>query len=91
MNDEGITCECGSFVVYNGYVYAHWYENILFTCNNCGKQYNIKKGKVTPVQVEENDLERVVSQRVITDDDIDASLKEFLQNARKACDREDVQ
>lgn len=37
----GVQCSCGEFNAFPGYVYAHAYEELTFTCN-CGLQYSIR-------------------------------------------------
>lgn len=49
MNDrrklpEGFTCKCGFVVKYPAYVYAHWRDVLIYTCEGCGKKYSIVCG-----------------------------------------------
>jgi len=40
---KGISCECGKFNEYPAYVYAHWKDDLTFTCE-CGRKYSILEG-----------------------------------------------
>lgn len=42
---QGLTCKCGKYEKYPAYVYAHWYETLIFTCVDCGRQYRIREGR----------------------------------------------
>ena len=52
MGDEpkGFTCECGEPHVYGVYVYAHWQEDLVHTCEKCSAKHNIRRGYATLVQ-----------------------------------------
>lgn len=41
---KGFTCECGQFHRYGSYVYAHWRERLVHTCEQCGAKHNILLG-----------------------------------------------
>lgn len=39
----GYTCECGEFNKYPMYVYAHWRDVLVHSCD-CGRKYSIVCG-----------------------------------------------
>ena len=43
---KGIQCSCGKFEPYVAYVYAHRWEELIFTCD-CGKKYEIQNLEYT--------------------------------------------
>lgn len=46
--EEGFTCtKCGTFNRYPSYVYAHWYEELIHTCD-CKQKHRIKNGRAFP-------------------------------------------
>lgn len=44
---KGFTCECGKFHEFGVWVFAHWYEDLVHTCPECGAKHDILKGKAT--------------------------------------------
>lgn len=42
---KGFTCECGQEHEYSGYVYAHWDIQLVKTCEECGREYTILRGR----------------------------------------------
>jgi hypothetical protein len=40
---SGFTCECGVYHKYPAYVYAHWREELVHSCD-CGRKHNICVG-----------------------------------------------
>lgn len=45
---KGIDCACGKHAPFGPYVYAHWRETLLFTCDGCGKRYLVLNGLARP-------------------------------------------
>lgn len=45
----GFTCDCGEVVRYSAYVYAHWSEPLIYTCD-CKRRYEIRRGKATKLK-----------------------------------------
>ena len=43
---EGMTCECGKYEKYPAYIYAHWDDPVIYTCE-CGIAYVIFRGRAT--------------------------------------------
>jgi len=43
---EGFTCECGKFHEFGAYVMAHTHEELIHTCDNCGRQHGTKQLRV---------------------------------------------
>ncbi len=41
----GFTCTCGTAHKFPPYVYAHFDERLIHTCDNCGAKHSILKGK----------------------------------------------
>lgn len=41
---KGFTCFCGVFYKYPAYVYAHWKDELVFTCPDCHNKYLIIEG-----------------------------------------------
>lgn len=46
---EGLSCTCGHFHPFGGWVYAHWYIEVVFTCPKCKKKYDLKEGVATEI------------------------------------------
>lgn len=44
---KGITCACGEFSAFTGYVYAHWRDVLQLTCPICGRKYETCAGMAT--------------------------------------------
>jgi len=44
---KGFTCECGKQHDYPAYVYAHWDVPLVHTCDKCGRQHDVLRGKAT--------------------------------------------
>lgn len=42
----GHICECGKFHKWSAYVYAHYTEDIIHTCPNCGSMNMICNGRI---------------------------------------------
>jgi hypothetical protein len=47
---SGFTCDCGVTHKYPGYVYAHWRNKIVHTCDRCERKHNILMGKATLIK-----------------------------------------
>ena len=47
---KGIDCECGEHSAFSVWVYAHWDEDLIFTCDKCKKKYALKRGVATPMR-----------------------------------------
>lgn len=45
---KGITCECGHFMPFGAWVYAHWHEDLVATCEACGRKYSLRRGIARP-------------------------------------------
>ena len=43
---KGFECRCGKFNEFPAYVFAHWREDLVFTCA-CGRTYGIMQGRAT--------------------------------------------
>jgi len=41
---KGILCECGHYDEFTGYVYAHWRDSLIYTCQICGRKYSVIMG-----------------------------------------------
>ena len=37
-------CECGMVHPLCGYVAAHWHDELIHTCSNCGRKHSICNG-----------------------------------------------
>jgi len=48
---KGVHCECGKFEPFTAYVYAHWRDQLTFTCSTCGRKYNIVCGTTELIHV----------------------------------------
>ena len=44
---KGFTCECGKEHKYPAYVFAHWRVELVFTCPECQRKYDIYAGTAT--------------------------------------------
>ncbi len=44
---EGFNCECGEHHDFGAWVAAHWDEELIHTCNNCGRSHTLHKGHIT--------------------------------------------
>ena len=44
-DDKGFTCECGVRENYPAYVFAHWDNDLIFTCG-CKRKYSVLRGIV---------------------------------------------
>jgi hypothetical protein len=44
-DEKGFSCQCGKRHDHPGYVYAHFREGIVHTCD-CGRKHTIKNGVV---------------------------------------------
>jgi transcription elongation factor Elf1 len=42
---KGFTCRCGRYEEFSVYVYAHWNEELKFTCEKCGRVYAVYAGQ----------------------------------------------
>lgn len=42
---NGLICECGRQEMFPPYVYAHWDDEMTFTCPDCGQEYRVRKGR----------------------------------------------
>jgi len=49
---EGFTCECGKEHKFPTYVYAHWRELLIHTCDVCGAKHEICAGAVNLISSE---------------------------------------
>lgn len=43
---EGFVCECGKFHAFGVYVMAHWNDCLTHTCDECGNQHTVCRGRV---------------------------------------------
>ena len=43
---RGVTCVCGRFEKFSGYVYAHWTTPLIYTCGTCERKYSVLAGEV---------------------------------------------
>jgi len=43
-NPKGFTCECGEYIQYSGYVYAHWNDVLTHICEKCKRKHVIIQG-----------------------------------------------
>lgn len=48
---NGFICNCGLNINYPLYVYAHWNNEIFFTCPECKRIYQINRGVSILVKV----------------------------------------
>ena len=48
---KGFKCQCGAFHVFSGWVFAHWAEDLVHTCEGCGRKHSIERGKATMIPV----------------------------------------
>jgi uncharacterized Zn-finger protein len=46
---KGFACQCGKEHVYPPYVFAHWDEQLFFTCPGCAQKYKIIRGRAIKV------------------------------------------
>lgn len=46
-DEKGFTCECGTYHEFPMYVFAHWRNIILHTCEECGAKHEVICGSVT--------------------------------------------
>lgn len=46
---KGYTCECGTEHEFPAYVYAHWREELVHSCDSCGNKHEIFMGRATLV------------------------------------------
>jgi hypothetical protein len=44
---KGFKCECGKQHHFPSYVYAHWKEELFFTCTSCSRTYYVLEGIAT--------------------------------------------
>ena len=44
---KGFVCECGEEHLFDGYVYAHWYIDLVHSCGKCRRQHHIENGVAT--------------------------------------------
>jgi hypothetical protein len=44
---SGFICECGEKIKFPAYVYAHWRDELLFTCPACGLKVSTQVGYVS--------------------------------------------
>lgn len=42
---KGFDCECGEHHVYPLYVFAHWTDELVFSCDICKRTYTIQYGE----------------------------------------------
>lgn len=47
---SGFICECGTFHELGAYVFAHWYDSLVHTCNDCNAQHEVCNGRVTLIR-----------------------------------------
>ena len=41
---KGFKCKCGEYHEFTPYVFAHWRDEIIYTCPKCGTKYSIIAG-----------------------------------------------
>ena len=41
---KGFTCDCGREEEYPSWVFAHWNEALVCTCEDCGQKWSIFRG-----------------------------------------------
>lgn len=61
MAETEFKCECGETHVYPAYVYAHWNEEMLFTCPKCKVQYSIIQGIASKITAKKRKSSRAAS------------------------------
>jgi len=44
---KGFTCECGKKHNFSAYVFAHWNERLVHTCDQCNRLHTICAGEAT--------------------------------------------
>lgn len=44
---KGFTCECGEKHLFSVWVFGHWHEELIHTCERCGAKHAIEEGEVT--------------------------------------------
>lgn len=42
---KGYTCDCGKFIEFGPYVYAHWDVELVGSCIDCGARARILRGQ----------------------------------------------
>jgi|3_EtaG_2_1085321.scaffolds.fasta_scaffold184596_2 hypothetical protein len=47
---KSYVCECGEEHQFPSYVFAHWGDEIVHTCNKCGQKWEIYEGLVNKVE-----------------------------------------
>ena len=47
---KGLTCKCKTRHEYPAYVFAHWYEELTFTCPECNRKYSIIEGSAVLIE-----------------------------------------
>jgi hypothetical protein len=47
---EGYTCTCGEHHKYPAYVFSHYYEVLVHTCEKCGAKHEILEGEATLIE-----------------------------------------
>lgn len=47
---KGFDCECGEHHTYPPYVFAHYDEPLLHTCEKCGRRHTILQGRARLVK-----------------------------------------
>lgn len=45
--NDGYTCICGEVHKYPAYVFAHWDEELIHTCEKCGTKHDIYQGEAS--------------------------------------------
>ena len=55
---KGYTCECGNFHEFPMYYYAHWYEELIHTCEKCGRKNLLCEGEYLEV-VEDDEFDEL--------------------------------
>lgn len=45
--ERGFTCKCGVWEKFPAYVFAHYREDLTFTCPQCQRQWSIRDGVAT--------------------------------------------
>lgn len=48
--NRGYTCTCGKEHKYGAYVFAHWREVLIHTCDACGAKHEIIFGYAKPLK-----------------------------------------
>lgn len=68
MNHEkkGVTCTCGKYHEFNGYVYAHWNTLLSLTCDRCGRCWRLQRGSVVGCEQEKEEEAKKAAEEAAT-------------------------